>query len=377
MKLKTLAAAVAVLAALSALAFWLNRPAPPPSADPRVGQPLVDASVIDGSTGLRFSDQGKTIELARASDGSWRDRSYFDLPADFQKLSSFVGDLASSKVQRFVTASPERIARLDFKDTKVEVLGSGGAPLWSVTLGKNAESGGRFVRFGDLSRAYLSTFNAWLDTDPKSWADATLVSLKPDDIGRIEITFDKGAPLKLERARKGGAWTADPLPAGKVVKDDAVATLLSSMGSLRFSDTSDRSDPGAAAARRHVRTIILTPFSGPAVTISLGRKPEEKRLKPAAAPKPEPAASKSGPGGKAPETAGPGKPGEAKPAPPEFETIPAGPVYAFVTSSDPKAPVNALMGKRACQVDEYVFTGLPEKPDDLFEAAPPPAKTKP
>lgn len=377
MKLKTLAAAVAVLAALSALAFWLNRPAQAPSADPRVGQPLVDASVIDGSTGLRFSDQGKTIELARASDGSWRDRSYFDLPADFQKLSSFVGDLASSKVQRFVTANPERIARLEFKDTKIAVLGPGGTSLWSVTLGKNAESGGRFVGFGDLSRAYLSTFNAWLDTDPKSWADATLVSLKPDDIGRIAISFDKGAPLNLARARKGDAWTAAPLPAGKVVKEDAVATLLGSLGSLRFSDTVDPSDPAVSIARRHVRSITLTPFSGPTITVVLGRKPEEKKLKPAEATKPGAAAPKSGTEGKSPVTAGPAKPGETKPATPEYETIPAGPVYAFVTSSDPKAPVNALMGKRACQVDEYVFTGLPEKPDDLFEPAPPPAKTKP
>ncbi len=28
------------------------------------------------------------------------------------------------------------------------------------------------------------------------------------------------------------------------------------------------------------------------------------------------------------------------------------------------------MGKRAFQVDEYVFTGLPQKADDLFEPAP-------
>ena len=70
------------------------------------------------------------------------------------------------------------------------------------------------------------------------------------------------------------------------------------------------------------------------------------------------------------------KAGEAKkddkPLAPEFETIPAGPVFAFVAHSDVSAPVNGLMTKRAFQIAEYTFTGLPQKSDELFEAAPPP-----
>jgi len=355
MKLKTLAVSVALLAVLSAAAFWLNRPPPQPKADPLVGKPLVDASIIDGSTGLRFSDQGKTIELARDAGGSWRDSSYFGLPADFQKLSSFVNDLSSSKVQRFVTASPERLSRLDFKDTRIEVLGPGGKPSLLVTLGKNAEGGGRFVRFGDLSRAYLSTFNAWLDTDPRGWADATLVSLKPDDVGRITIFFDQAPPLGLSRAKPGDAWSAAPPAPGRALKADAVASLLGTLGSLRFSDTTPPSDPGAEAARRHVRTVTVTPFSGPALTISLGRVPERRnpRLSPKPAA-PAPAAKGGGPA-----------------AAPEFDIVPAGPVYAFISSSDPKAPVNGLMRERAFQIDEFAFTSLPQRPDDLFEPAPP------
>jgi hypothetical protein len=54
------------------------------------------------------------------------------------------------------------------------------------------------------------------------------------------------------------------------------------------------------------------------------------------------------------------KPEEKKPA------VPAGPVYAFITSSDPRAPINAWMKTRAFQVDEYTYTGLPQKPDDLI-----------
>ena len=47
---------------------------------------------------------------------------------------------------------------------------------------------------------------------------------------------------------------------------------------------------------------------------------------------------------------------------------PAGPVFAVISSSDAKAPIVDLMGRRAFEVDEYTFTGLPQKSDDFFEA---------
>ena len=116
-----------------------------------------------------------------------------------------------------------------------------------------------------------------------------------------------------------------------------------------------------------MRAFKLTTFDGTTTTIAVGRKPEEKRPK---KPDATPLTSAATP---------PPKPEDGSPAPPAkdealFDTIPAGPVYVFVTSSDEKAPVNALMKKRAFQVEDYVFTSLPEKPDDVFERrAPAPA----
>jgi hypothetical protein len=61
-----------------------------------------------------------------------------------------------------------------------------------------------------------------------------------------------------------------------------------------------------------------------------------------------------------------------KPLAPEFETIPAGPVFAYITHSEGSQPINALMQKRAFQIAEYSFTSLPQKAEDLFEPIPPP-----
>lgn len=373
MKLKTLIVAIVVLAGLSAVAFFLRRDPPPAVADTRVNQPLVDRAVINKTQKLRISDAGKTVELARASDGAWRVPSYHDFPADFAKLSGFVGNLTDAKIQRFVTANKERIDRLEFKDTKIELLDSADKPLLTLVLGKNADTGGgRFVRFGDEQKAFLTNLSAWLDTEAKNWANAELLNLKADDIAKVEIPFTDGGPIVVSRAKKEDPWTADKAPSGQKVKADKVSSVLSSVGNIRFSDTTPLDDPNFAAAKQHLRTVKLTTFDNKTVTVALGRKPEEKKLKP---PTPGNLGSVTDLAKKDEKKSGDTKAGEEKKddkLTPEYETIPAGPVFALITHSDANAPVNALMQKRAFQITDFTFTSLPQKADELFEPAPPP-----
>jgi hypothetical protein len=396
MKLRTLVVTIVVLALLSGIVAFLGRRTAPASTDPRVGQPLLDRAVVEKAGRLRLSDQGKTVTLARQADGTWRVSSYFDLPADFQKLSRFVDDLNEAKLQRLVTSNPERIARLEFKDTKVEFLDNAEKELWAVTLGKAGETGGRFVRFGAEPKAYLASLNAWLDADAKNWANAQLLNLKPDDIARVEFSLPGAAadnppavatPIVVSRAKKDDAWAASQTPAGQKLKSDRIASLLSSLTALRFTDTLEPADPKVAAAKAHERQYKLTTFDGKTYSVVIAQKPEEKKLKP-----PTPAADgKSGPSalGKVSDLAksepakptanAPGQTAPAGPQPlaPEFETIPAGPAFAFISSSDPTAPVNAMMQKRAFQIGEYAVTSLPQTVADVFEPAPAPAPVPP
>ncbi len=387
MKLRTLLLSVAILAVLSAAAFFLTRTPAPVSTDPRLNHSLVDAATLEQAAKLRLSDAGKTVLLTRQPDATWRVTSYFDLPADFSKLSRFTGDLADAKLQRLVTTSPTRIARLEFKDTKIELLDSSDKPLTSLTLGKTADTGGRYLRFGTEDKAYLASLNAWLDADSKNWADAQLLSVKSDDVAKIEFPTDStstsAAPLTFTREKKDSPWTASPTPANEKLKTDKVTSLLSSLTGLRFSDTTQPTDPKATEARQHPRTFKLTTFDKKTYTVTLARKPEEKKLKP-------PAPTTDGKTGPAalgttadlaktaaapadnnaePKTQNP-KP--AAPLAPEFETIPAGPVFVQISSSDASAPINAEMQKRAFEVSDYVFTGLPQTTAEFFEPAPPP-----
>ena len=425
MKLKTLALAVAILAVLSLAAYYLQRPPATAGTDPRVHQPVFDAKLLEKTAKIRLADQGKTVVLARQPDGKWVVPSYYDLPADFSKLSRFIDDLSGAKIQRLVTQNPERLARLDFKDTSVALLDPANQALWTLTLGKDAEGGGRFVRFDDEKKGYQANLSLFVDATAKNWADTLLFDLKPDDIAGVEITFGDDAPVTATRAKKAEAWVADQAPPGQRIKSDRLTALLGSFTSIRFQDTSDLTDADVAAARQHRRTVKLTTFDHKAITVELDRKPEEKKVigGPKTMVKGEnatDAGQKAEPGNQgsaathsepvaAPPAAEPGEPGTknqvvaaspgsaesktlntapatplaptpAKPEEPKTETIPAGPVYVFIASSDPGAAVNALMKKRAFQIYDWNFTSLPQKRDELFEpipAPPPPPENKP
>jgi hypothetical protein len=390
MKLKSLLLTIALLAVASAIVYFANRPTAPVVSDPRVGTPLVDRAILEKTATLRFADQGKTMQFVKQADGSWHVATYFDFPADVARLSQFVDELQNAKIERLVSSDPVRLARYEFKDTGFALLDSTGKELTSVTLGKNAEGGGRLVRFGSEPKAYLSRLNAYFDTEPRNWADAQLVNLKNDDIAQVEIGFADAPAVVVRRAKKEDPFVAEKAPEGQRLKADKITALLSSLTSLRFTDTNATDDANAVAAKQHVRIFKLTTFDGKTLTVALGRKPEEKIIK---TPEPAKEPQKAGPAAllaqaddkpkieatvgstnSEPETLNP-KPGDSASGPAKAlesitQTIRAGPVFAFVTSADGKAPIDALMQKRAFQIYEYAFTGLPQKPDELFEPQP-------
>ena len=370
MKLKSLLIIVAGLAALSAVVYFARRPAPSLAADARIGQPILDAATAERVAEIRFADAGKSIVLKRDAAGTWRVPAYFDFPADFPKVARFVGELSEANLTRLVTTSPERIARLEFKDTQVTLLDSSAKEIWSVTLGKTPETGtGRFIKFGSEAKAYLATLASYLDTEPKSWAATELLALKPDDIAKIEIPFAEGGPVTFTRAKKEDPWTASPTPDGQKLKADALAPALNTLTGLRFSETTEVTDAKAVATKAHERQFTVETFDNKIVKIALGRTPEEKKIKPPVADAMAGLAA-LGTAADLAKSESTGKPAEpAKPIAPEFETIPAGPVFVAITSGDPTAVINALMQKRAFQVAEFTFTSLPQKSADLFEPA--------
>lgn len=379
MKLKTILIVILALAALAGGAYFLNRSDRTTAAsDDRVGQPLVAPALVERAARVELSENGQTVRLHQSAPGTWLVESYHDLPADFSKLSSLVSSLTSAKIERLVTQNPERIARLELKDTRVAFADAAGKSLVTLTLGKNAEGGGRFVKFDDTPKAYLSRVTVWLDTTARNWADTTLLTFSNDDIASVTLTFPSDAPLALTRADKSAPFTAASPPSGRQIKASAVTTLLGNLNSLRYTETSAPDAPEALGAREHVRTITIKTFAGKTYTVAVGRQPERTIVKPEAtkADPAGPAALIAGATQPAPVALTPEKSGPAAIVGPLTDKIPAGPVFIFITHSDASAPVNGLMARRAFQIGEYTLNSLPAQPADLFEPvpAPPPAK---
>lgn len=350
MKLKPLAIVVFLLVAACAVVYWLRRPPAPAASDPRVGEALVDSAAVERAAEFELRHQGKTVTLKKSADGAWTVTSYHDLPAEFSKLSGFIGELAEAKLQRLVTTRAERIARLSLDDSKVTLKDADGKALVDLDFGRTAENGGRFVRFGDEEKAYLANLSAWFDAEPKNWADPKLLKLDSADVARVTVDLADGAKLVVTRPKKGDAWKGEGALESGELKVSAIDSAVSELTGLRFTETRALDDAQVLEARKHSRVATLETFGGEKYTFTFSRTPEEKKPKQPASD--DVAATKSEEGA------------TEKSAEPEFETIPAGPVFVDIRSSKDDAPINRAMDRRAFEVSEWIFNRLPQKVED-------------
>ncbi len=356
MKLRPLLITLAVLLPAAGAVWWLQRPAPAAqSADARLGQRVADPAGLASATRVRLKAQGKTTELARTDDGRWTVAAGDTapaLPADASRLTRLASDLVSPKVERLVTENPTRIATLELDSSEVAFLDAAGKTLLELDLGKNADGGGRFLRYGSEAKAYLARLTASIDADPANWRDTALVSIKIDDIASLTFAFPGAAPVVVSRPDAKTGWTSPATPAGQQVKTATVTSQLTNLASLRYTQVAPTLDPGVIAARILTRDVTLTTFDGRTVKLALGRAPEiPKPAKPAATP----------PAG---DTTPPPEPAEP-PAPPR-------PVYAELTDSKADAVLSAAAKTHAFEIGEWIHTGLPSAAADLFEPVPAP-----
>jgi hypothetical protein len=404
MKLKPLALVVGILGLSAGLVYWRNSTTDERPSDPREGKPVVAVDAIKDLRTLRLVAGDQSVTLVTDKDGQqWTVPDYYGMPVDFDKLVSLVESLRKASIKRLVTARSDRLERLEFKGDLIELRGAESKPVATIHLGKNNESGGRFVKIGDEKKAYLADLDLWLDAVPKNWARSQLVDFKPDSIASVELRFADGSSMTAKHAADTGGWTAEGLPEGKEIKVSAIDSLLSQLSGLRFTDTTETTVADAVAAKAHSQSMVITLKDGTAYTLALGRRPAEKP-----APEKSATADTNEQGAAAtkgaitavtpPVTVGAdGKPvvvtlpppvpavsptsgvetaAAATPAP-EATPAPAGPVYAFISANREADPINALMAKRSFQVGEWVLNSLPANREALLQDKPAPSPAPP
>lgn len=365
MNLKTLSISVLILAILSGIVAWLNRPIVATDADPRVGQSLLADIAANDAQALTLTRDGETVELKQDDQQNWRVTSYHDLPADEAKLRRLVQELADANIVRVVTRNPERAARLKLGDSSVTFASNGSSS--TLSFGKNAQRGGRYLKLDDAEDApvYLTAATTFLDTTAKNWANAELTTFETDVIKQLEIEFAAGEQITITRHDADSDWQASGLAEDQRLRSAAVSSLLNQLSSLRFTETADPDDDDVRAAVENQSTFTLTTFADETLAIAMGRQPEQTIIKEDAV---DPVAAVADLA-----TSTEIAPDDAEDALEEMtETLPAGPVYVTLTGPATLVPLAEAQGKLAFQIADYIFTGLPTERAGLIENAPPP-----
>lgn len=347
MKVKSLALAVGALAVVTAAVWFFNRDnSSGPAVDARIGQPLLDTATVAKAAELFVRSGGNEVTLTGVDAAALKAgvvKEYHNLPADWSKFQRLIEDLTKpdARITRMVGSTPQRLEKLGFTGDRIELRDAEGKAVWTLQLGNSPQSGGKFVRFGDEPKAFLSGLSAWLDTTPKNWADAALVGAKPEDVVGVQVQLPGGVSVAATRVDSKGVWKAPGLAEGESLKESELNSLVSRLTGLRFTDTREPVALDEIAARPTARTYVLTLADGRTITITASQRTD-----------PQPA----------PET--PPAEGETPPAPP------AQPADVFVQSSRAEDRINDLMKQRSFQVADWTFNGLTSTREALVNPAP-------
>ena len=327
MKLRLLIIVAAILAVLTTVGYYIrNKSLTTPEDDPLVGTQLVDQDVLADVTRIEITKEDSTAILELDENNVWVVRSLYDMPADFGKLNTLVRNLVDAKVQRKITALEDRLARLDLTQGTVKLMSGESNNLFEVTFGKSL-TGGKSFQFGDERTAYLASESPFVDATSLNWAVKTLYEIKADDVAGIQFSLgEESWAVRRDDTEKDFMST---LPVdNRTPKQSAITSLISRLGSLRFTEVLERSAAEATQiwqnAQENVRSVKFTLFSGETITVKMSQW--------------EP-----------PKSDDEDAPASTEPS----ET------YLHISSSQADHSINSVMDRLAFKASSYSFTGIP------------------
>ncbi len=242
MTTKTLFRLLLILAVVSALAYWLNRPAGKVTVEGvAAGDPVLPGLDVNAITRIEVAGGQSTSVVVRAENG-WVSENWFGYAARFDRVVSALRGLAEltvGQVQRdgttmladygldATTPGPDTVRlRLGTKDNPEAFtlwLGALKHPRDAASIGLGMPNG-RFVRSVGGPVVLVEDVLTWMDDAPGSWVDRNLVSIKADEIEFVNV-IGKQDEFSLRRNEEG-AFDLGRLADGQSVDQAAVSRML-------------------------------------------------------------------------------------------------------------------------------------------------------
>lgn len=265
MRHRTLLLTTLALGAVALALLWLEPAAEPAAPEEK---PLVPAALLADLRAVEVATGGKVARLERTADG-WVVPGRFGLRADAEnRLRPLLQSLRNAKSLGILTSDPRRIERLGLEGQWVRLEGADGKS-WKVELGRMTDDGaGVAARPEGETAALRTTFAGYLEGDPANWIDPVLVSVNPEEVLALELTFPDGSKASLARGKAG-----EPLKGGEPALADAAAELLMALATLRATDAVSPDDAEAKAALAKPLVAVLSLPEGRRITLTLAVAP--------------------------------------------------------------------------------------------------------
>lgn len=255
--------------------------------------PVLPALSADTVTRLTIDDGEAAVTLTR-SDDTWTVPSAHGYPADADKVSALVRQLASLEAVDVVSTTDHHHRSLEVAGDTFQrklTIGGGDAEAHTLFVGTAARAGTTHVRAegGDTVVA-VRDLSAWrLSPRPESWLDPVVFEAPADTVVRLDLRSGPGSHTAL---RGPDGWTVgdrsvdaaiepvledlERITLAEVVgrKDaldpDQTITLSVGLGAVPAGDAADAADADEAAETPLAPTVDTT------VELSLAPKPGDE-----------------------------------------------------------------------------------------------------
>jgi hypothetical protein len=192
-----------------------------------------DRLLLDG--GGTGSDAGH-VELARRN-GQWILPGYFAAPADQQKVSDLLSQLATLQRGLPIATSAAALERFKLADDNFErrlTLSQAGHALGTLYVGSADGARRSDVRtVGDQGVFSVELPSSQLPPQPGAWIEPDLLTRGSAALTGLDVMTPKGSVHLLHQGSPTPTWSASDLPRGHKLDADRVNDLDTEIGSVR------------------------------------------------------------------------------------------------------------------------------------------------